>query len=333
MAPGLVLVTGPNGVGKTNLLEGLHVGAQGFSPRTRSEARLVRFGEEAARVRLVGESGLSSVETQVDVAPGSAKEMRLNGAQLGSAEELRAKLAALVFTPERLAVVKGGPIVRRAYLDRMLGRVFPSRAEISPNYSRAVAQRNAALRRVRAGESGLDSVEPWTAQVAALGTELDAARSELAALLGPGFSRIAESLGLMNALLAYDGAGLTVADLEERLPRDLERAVTGAGPHLRDASITAGGRELRGFGSQGEQRTAVLALVLAEAELLAERRGEPPLLLLDDVFSELDTERRAALLAQLPAGGQTVITATHRPGVAQPDLIVEVTPGEARAAA
>ena len=333
MAPGLVLVTGPNGVGKTNLLEGLHVGAQGFSPRTRSEARLVRFGEEAARVRLVGESGLSSVETQVDVAPGSAKEMRLNGAQLGSAEELRAKLAALVFTPERLAVVKGGPIVRRAYLDRMLGRVFPSRAEISPNYSRAVAQRNAALRRVRAGESGLDSVEPWTAQVAALGAELDAARSELAALLGPGFSRITESLGLMNALLAYDGAGLTVADLEERLPRDLERAVTGAGPHLRDASICAGGRELRGFGSQGEQRTAVLALVLAEAELLAERRGEPPLLLLDDVFSELDTERRAALLAQLPAGGQTVITATHRPGVAQPDLIVEVTPGEARAAA
>jgi DNA replication and repair protein RecF len=326
-------VTGPNGVGKTNLLEGLHVGAQGFSPRTRSEPRLVRFGEEAARVRLVGESGLSSFETQVDVAPGSAKEVRLNGAQLGSAEELRAKLAALVFTPERLAVVKGGPIVRRAYLDRMLGRVFPSRAEISPSYSRAVAQRNAALRRVRAGETGLDSVEPWTAQVAALGTDLDAARSELAELLGPGFSRIAEALGLMNALLAYDGAGLTVADLEERLPRDLERAVTGAGPHLRDASITAGGRELRGFGSQGEQRTAVLALVLAEAELLAERRGEPPLLLLDDVFSELDTERRAALLAQLPGGGQTVITATHRPGVAEPNLIVEVTPGEARAAA
>jgi DNA replication and repair protein RecF len=326
-------VTGPNGVGKTNLLEGLHVGAQGFSPRTRSEPRLVRFGEEAARVRLVGESGRSSFETQVDLAPGSAKEVRLNGAALGSTEELRSKLAALVFTPERLAVVKGGPIVRRAYLDRMLGRVFPSRAEISPNYSRAVAQRNAALRRVRAGDSELDSVEPWTAQVAALGTELDAARSELAALLGPGFTRICESLGLMDALLAYDGTGLTVEELEERLSRDLERAVTGAGPHLRDASITAGGRELRGYGSQGEQRTAVLAFVLAEAELLTERRGESPLLLLDDVFSELDTERRAALLAQIPAGGQTVITATHKPGVADPDLIVEVTPGDARAAA
>jgi DNA replication and repair protein RecF len=326
-------VTGPNGVGKTNLLEALHVGAQGFSPRTRSEPRLIRFGEEAARVRLAGEVTSSPFETQVDLAPGAPKQVRLNGAALASGEELRDRLSALVFTPERLAVVKGGPIVRRAYLDRMLGRVFPSRADIPASYGRAVAQRNAALRRVRAGESGADAVEPWTAQVATLGTELDAARVELAGLLGPGFTRIAAGLGLEDAVLAYDGPGLTVEDLEERLPRDLERAVTGVGPHLRDAAITAGGRELRGYGSQGEQRTAVLALVLAEAEVLAERRGEAPLLLLDDVFSELDTERRAALLAALPCGGQAVITATHRPGVAEPDLIVEVTPGDARAAA
>ena len=326
-------MTGPNGVGKTNLLEALHVGAQGFSPRTRSEPRLIRFGEEAARVRLAGEATSSTFETQVDLAPGGPKRVRLNGAALASGEELRARLSALVFTPERLAVVKGGPIVRRAYLDRMLGRVFPSRADIPASYGRAVAQRNAALRRVRAGESCADAVEPWTAQVATLGTELDAARVELAGLLGPGFARIAAGLGLEDAVLAYDGPGLTVEELEERLARDLERAVTGVGPHLRDAAITAGGRELRGYGSQGEQRTAVLALVLAEAEVLAERRGEAPLLLLDDVFSELDTERRAALLAALPRGGQAVITATHRPGVAEPDLIVEVTPGDARAAA
>jgi DNA replication and repair protein RecF len=326
-------VTGPNGVGKTNLLEALHLGAQGFSPRTRSEPRLVRFGQQATRVGLTGTAGRTPFETQVDISPGAAKEVRLNGAALAGGEELRARLAALAFTPERLAVVKGGPIVRRAYLDRMLGRIFPSRAQIPVDYGRAVAQRNASLRRVRAGETGLDSVEPWTAQVAALGTELDSARAELAGLLGPGFARIAEALGLQAAVFSYAGLGLTVAELEERLDRDLERAVTGAGPHLRDAAITAGDRELRSFGSQGEQRTAVLALVLAEAEHLADRRGEPPLLLLDDVFSELDTERRGALLAALPPGGQTVITATHRPGVAHPDLVLEVTPGGARAAA
>ena len=327
-----MLVTGPNGVGKTNLLEGLHVGAQGFSPRTRSEPRLIRFGESEARVRLSGSSTGSPFETQVDLAAGTAKQVRLNGAALASGEELRARLSALVFTPERLAVVKGGPIVRRAYLDRMLGRVFPSRAGIPAEYGKAVAQRNAALRRVRAGESGLDTVEPWSAQVVELGTELDAARSELATLLGPGFARIANDLGLAEAILSYDGSGLTMEELAARLERDVERAATGVGPHLRDAEITAGGRELRGYGSQGEQRTAVLALVLAEAELLTERRGQPPLLLLDDVFSELDTARRGALLAALPAGGQTVITATHRPGVADPDLVLEVLPGEAKAA-
>jgi DNA replication and repair protein RecF len=325
-------VTGPNGVGKTNLLEAIHVGAQGFSPRTRAEPRLVRFGETEARVQLSGRASGAPFETRIDLVPGAAKQVRLNGAALAGGEELRSRLAALAFTPERLAVVKGGPIVRRAYLDRMLGRVFPSRAEIAPNYSRAVAQRNAALRRVRGGEAGLDSVEPWSAQVSALGTELDTARSELVQLLSSGFARIGAALGLADAALTYDGRGVSLADLDARLDRDLDRAVTGVGPHLRDASITSGGRELRGFGSQGEQRTAVLALVLAEAELLADRRGEPPLLLLDDVFSELDNDRRAALLAQLPPGGQTMITATHRPGGAEPELVVEVTPGEARAA-
>jgi DNA replication and repair protein RecF len=326
-------VTGPNGVGKTNLLEALHVGSQGFSPRTRAEPRLVHFGEDAARVQLVGTEGPTPFTTQVDIAPGAAKQIRLNGATLAGGDELRLRLSTLVFTPERLAVVKGGPIVRRAYLDRMLGRIFPSRADLPSTYARAIAQRNAALRRVRAGESSADTVEPWTLQVATLGTDLDAGRTELTALLAAGFASAAADLGLLDAALAYDGAGLTVEELEARLDKDLERAVTGAGPHLRDAAITAGSRDLRSFGSQGEQRTAVLALVLAEAELLAERRGVPPLLLLDDVFSELDTERRGALLSRLPRGGQTVITATHRPGVAEPDIVVEVVSGEARVAA
>ncbi len=322
-------MTGPNGVGKTNLLEAIHVGSQGFSPRTRAEPRLVRFGESGARVRLAGEEARTPFETEIELEPSAPKRIRLNGALLTGGDELRLRLSALVFTPDRLAVVKGGPIVRRAYLDRMLGRLFPARANIPPEYGRGVAQRNAALRSVRAGESSRDAVRPWTEQIARLGSELDRGRAELAAALAPGFMAHASALGLAEAKIAYPEEGLTTEALEARLERDIERGTTGLGPHLRDAAITAADRDLRAFGSQGEQRTAVLALVLAEAELLAERRAEPPLLLLDDVFSELDSTRAEALVERLPRGGQAVVTATERPGVINPDLVVTVTLGEA----
>jgi DNA replication and repair protein RecF len=323
-----VLITGANGAGKTNLLEGLHVGSQGFSPRTRADARLIRFGEKTARVSLAGFEGRSPVQTQVDLGPRKGKEVRVNGSVLGSAEELRLRLSALAFTPDRLAVVKGGPLVRRAYFDRMLGRLFPARAGLPGDYGRALAQRNAALRRVRAGESSRDVVEPWTQQVAALGNELDRRRSELVGLLAPRFRARGGLLGLTNAELSYEEQGLSVGDLSARLDADIERGTTGIGPHLRDVEVRSDGRDLRGYGSQGEQRSAVLALVVAEADVVAEERDAPPLLLLDDVFSELDEKRRLALVASLPEGSQTLVTMTDRgaypPRGPAPALVVEV---------
>jgi DNA replication and repair protein RecF len=322
-------VVGPNGVGKTNLLEALHVGAQGFSPRTRAEPRLVRFGDAAARVRLEGAEAGAPIDAEVTIAPGEGKRIRLNGAALESAEDLRLRLTALVFVPDRLAVVKGGPALRRAYVDRMLGRVFPARAGLPGEYGRALAQRNEALRRARGGFSSREAVEPWTEQVVTLGARLDVARKELVDFLQPGFAEHAGLLGLAEARLAYEDEPLTLADLEARLERDLERGTTSAGPHLRDVSIGAGERDLRSFGSQGEQRTAVLGLLLAEALALAELRGAPPLLLLDDVLSELDADRRRALLAALPPGGQTVVSATSLtalPEIApEPALVVQVS--------
>ena len=322
-----MLVTGPNGAGKTNLLEALHVGSQGFSPRTRAEPRLVRFGETAARVRLSGSEGGSPVETEVTIVPREGKRVLLNGASASSAEALRSRLATLVFTPDRLAVVKGGPLVRRTYVDRMLGRVFPAQAVLPGAYARVLAQRNEALRRVRGGLSSSEAVAPWTEQLAALGAELDTARTRLVALLAPGFGEHGVALGLAEPTLAYEERGLTAAELDERLPRDLERGTTGVGPHLRDIELRAGARELRGFGSQGEQRIAVLALLLAEARLLAEQRGEPPLLLLDDVLSELDRDRAAALVSRLPEAGQAVLTSTSAdalPRGGRPSLLLRV---------
>ncbi len=327
-----MLVSGPNGSGKTSLLEALHVGTQGFSPRSRSDAQLVRFGAAAARVRLRGADGETRFETEVSLGPREARRASLNGGALTSAEQLRHELRTLVFTPDRLAVVKGAPAVRRAYLDRTVSRVFPSRATVPVEYAAAVGQRNAALRRLAIGASSPEALAPWTEAVATLGAQLVAARKDVLALIAPAFSASAESLGLASAALSYEGEPVTAAEYEQRLARDLERGLTGAGPHLHEVRMEADGRDLRGYGSQGEQRIAVLALVLAEASTLTERTGQRPLVLLDDVLSELDGDRRLALASLVAGAGQTMLTATAAQAFpVEPAQSLLVSPGEVRA--
>jgi DNA replication and repair protein RecF len=331
LEPGLVLAVGPNGAGKTNLLEALHVGTQGFSPRTRADAQLIRFGAEAARVSLEGLRDRVPATVTVGLSTRAAKRATLNGAKLATAEQLRREIATLVFTPDRLAIVKGGPAARRAYFDRALARLQPARAALSPDYAAAIAQRNAALRRVAAGLSSRDAVAPWTEQVVTLGAELVSARLDTLAALTPGFAAVADELGLAGAALVYDGDPPSAAELEARLERDLERATTSAGPHLHDVRLLAADRDLRGFGSQGEQRLTVLALLLAEAKVLVSRGNTPPLLLLDDVLSELDPGRRRVLATLVAGMGQTVVTATQRSALpVEPAQLVEVEPGSAR---
>jgi DNA replication and repair protein RecF len=328
-----VLVVGENGAGKTNLLESLHVGTQGFSPRTRTDAQLIRFGERAGRIALRGARGDTGLELELTLETGAGKSGKINGAQLRAAEQLRSEVATLVFTPDRLAVVKGGPAVRRAYFDRALGRLSPARAQVSTDYAAALAQRNASLRRIAGGFSSRDALTPWTEQVATLGRQLAEARSEVLAALAPGFAARAEELALPAARMTYDGEPPSVEALEARLERDLERGSTGLGPHLDDVVLTSGTRDLRSYGSQGEQRLTVLALLLAEAELIAERRGFPPLLLLDDVLSELDSNRRRVLAERVQGAGQTLVTATDAASLpVEPSLLLEVTPGLVRAA-
>jgi DNA replication and repair protein RecF len=321
---------GENGAGKTNLLEALHVGTQGFSPRTRNDAQLVRFGAEAGRIELAGKRGGTALEIEITLRPRDAKKAVLNGASLRAAEQLRTEVATLVFTPDRLVVVKGGPAARRAYFDRALGRLFPARAGLAAEYAAAVAQRNAALRRVVVGASSRDAVGPWTQRVAELGEQLVGARSEAISELGAPFAERASELDLPRAELVYEAEAPTAEALEGRLAEDLERGTTGLGPHLDEIEIRADGRDLRRFGSQGEQRLAVLSLLLAEAELLASRSPVRPLLLLDDVLSELDERRRRALAERLSGGGQTLITATGAGALpVEPAQLVSVRPGSA----
>ena len=321
-------MTGANGAGKTNLLESLHLGTQGFSPRTRSDTQLIRQGAEAARVELAGHRGKVPVSVSVSLSVNEPRRARLDGAVLRSAEQLRGELATLVFTPDRLVVVKGGPAARRAYIDRSLGRLYPARAHIALDYAAAVGQRNAALRRVAMGVSHRDALAPWTAQVADLGTMLTAARRDAIELLQPGFAERSSELGLAGASLGYDAEPPTITLLEDRLERDIERGITGAGPHLDEIAIRSADRDLRTYGSQGEQRLAVLSLLLAEGELIAARRRVPPLLLLDDALSELDESRRRILSERIGAMGQTIVTATGPEALPlAPVQLLCVTPG------
>jgi DNA replication and repair protein RecF len=305
------------------------VGTQGFSPRTRADVQLIRFGDSGARVALRGRGGDRDLRLEVVLRAGAGKQARLNGAALRSAEQLRSEVATLVFTPDRLAVVKGGPAVRRAYVDRVVARLFPARAGLPAEYGAALGQRNAALRRIAAGVSSREALEPWTDAVAELGAALVAVRAAALELLQPRAAAAGAELGLAELRLEYRGEAVTAEALAERVDRDLERGTTGLGPHLDEIGVLAGARELRLYGSQGEQRVAVLALVLGEAALLTEERGAPPLLLLDDVLSELDPGRREALARLLGGRGQTLVTATDAsflPG--EPELLLRVSPGE-----
>jgi DNA replication and repair protein RecF len=289
---------------------------------------MIHFGADASRVSLRGSLGEAPFETEVVLAHRDTRRAVLNGERLGSAEQLRHELTTLVFTPDRLAVVKGAPAVRRAYVDRALGRLLPARAKLPGEYAATLGQRNAALRRIRMGQSTRDALTPWTERTATLGAELVRARIDALSLLLGEFARAAGVLGLEQATLDYEGEPPTHADLDARIDADVERGLTGSGPHLHDVRITAAGRDLRVFGSQGEQRVAVLALVLSEASALGERAGKPPLVLLDDVLSELDGERRRSLAEMISRGGQTVVTATSAAAFpTEPAQSLAVLPG------
>lgn len=296
------------------------------------DAQLIRAGCEEALAHVAGSRGGVGFTADARLSARHSKRLTLNGAALASSDELRHRLHALVFTPDRLGVAKGGPAVRRAYLDRVVARILPARAGVPTAYAATLGQRNAALRRVAAGLSPRDALTPWTDALVAAAAELTAARAETIRTVAPAFAVAAAELGLAEASIGYTPNPPSTADLEARLDRDLERGSTGLGPHLDDIHLKAGERDLRSFGSQGEQRMAVLSLLLAEAEVLGELTGVPPLLLLDDALSELDARRRAILSDRVGRVGQAIVTATGAEALPlAPAQVLEVTPGSVEA--
>jgi DNA replication and repair protein RecF len=327
LADGLTVIAGPNGAGKTNLLEAVYFGCTARSPRTSNERELVRRGGEGvARVVLDLEGDDGEHRIEVGFHPGEAKHIRVDGNPVDSLADAELRPLVGVFLPERLELVKGAPASRRAHLDQVVAALWPSRAETRTAYSRALAQRNALVARIRAGAAGPDALDAWDAELAARGIQLMADRAEAVEGLRPLFAELAERVGLAGGSelryrprSAAGDAEALAAELAERREADLARGFTAHGPHRDELQLLLDGASLRAYGSQGQQRAALLALLFAERRLLAERRARPPLMLLDDVMSELDAARRELLAGLLRADGQAVITTTepeHVPGTA-----------------
>src|SRR3954470_23603834 len=285
LGPGLTVVHGRNGAGKTNLLEGLYFGCTGRSCRTTNEREIVRFDQPAARVTVSGGDADGEHELQVGFSPGEAKRFKVNGAPVERLLETPARPLVSVFLPDRLELVKGPPALRRSHLDALVTGLWPARAATRKAYAQALQQRNALLSRIRAGAAGRGALGAWDAELARHGIALRDDRARAVELLAERFTARAADLGLTGAAeLRYRPRTKATtpdelaAELAERVDSDLERGFTGHGPHRDDVGLLRDGRELRAYGSQGEQRLALLALLLAERSVLAAERGARPLL-------------------------------------------------------
>jgi DNA replication and repair protein RecF len=341
LGAGLSVVHGPNGAGKSNLLEALYYGCTGRSPRTRNERELIRFGATAMRVVVRFADGAEPHELGVGygLAAGRAvKRMTCDGAPVEHLLDAALRPLVSVFAPDRLELVKGAPALRRAHLDQLVAALWPLRAEDRRAYGRVLAQRNALIARIRAGRASPATLGAWDRELAGHALALREHRAAAAALLAEPFRERAARLGPSGEVrVEYRPAAAAadehefLAELRARLPADLERGYSGYGPHRDELALLRDGRELRTYGSQGEQRLALLALLLAERAALASERAQTPLMLLDDVMSELDGERRELLAQELRVGGQSVIATTdlaHVPGAADAQVTrLRVAPG------
>jgi DNA replication and repair protein RecF len=331
LGDGLTVIVGPNGAGKTNLLEAIYCGCTGRSCRAAHEREVVRFGATATRVAVAVCAPDGRHDLTVAFAPGEAKRLLIDGAAADSLMEVSVRPLLTVFLPERLELVKGPPAVRRSHLDQLVAALWPTRVATRRSYAQTLAQRNALISRIRSHGMGRQALEPWDQQLARHGIALMEDRAAAVAAIDKGSSQAAAELGLDGEVVVRyrprsraRGAEELAAELSERTEADLERGFTTHGPHRDELALLREGRELRSYGSQGQQRLALLALLLAEREAIARLRGALPVALLDDVMSELDRDRRQALVARLrDDGGQAVITASepeHVPGSRGPDV-------------
>jgi DNA replication and repair protein RecF len=320
LAPGLNVVVGDNAQGKTNLLEAIAFNVTGSSPRTPKENEVVRWGADfartEARIALDGYTGERGVA--IGYAPGQKKRITVDGVPASSLTNYAASGAGarvVTFFPDDIRVVKGAPADRREFLDALLSSLRPAYARAAVEYARAVQQRNQLLRRIRDGFSSERTLATWDKKVVELGKTVLAAREAALPVLEEHFIDALRALyGPEKAAIRY-GHSSTLEEYSEALREahsaDVERGTTSVGPHRDDFEVSLGGVNLTTFGSQGQQRIATLALKFASRDYVRGVVGEDPILLFDDVMSELDERRREYLAGYFLESTQAVISTTN----------------------
>lgn len=314
-SPEGALLWGENGAGKTNLLEAIHLLSVGRSHRTQNDRELVTIGCEALWVRGAGASdGEGRVEVEVGLRAGEPKRARVNGKEEGRLSAIVGRIGAVLVAPEDIEIVRGAPERRRRFLDQLLCQARRAHLGTLQSFAKALRQRNRALRDAREGRAPAGLAAAWDAPLVEWGARVRAARSALVAriaALADGLYR--EVSGRDEAVRVAYPAGeedLAAAVARER-DAEARRGTTLAGPHRDDVVVTLDGKDLRAYGSRGQQRAAAFALRLASAAIFREERGEAPVLLLDDVFAELDAGRADRLAAMLAGSGQIFAAATR----------------------
>jgi DNA replication and repair protein RecF len=285
------------------------------SPRSRRELELIGPVAPMSRIEAEVESGGITSELAISLTVEGDRARRVievDGIRR-RAFDLPGRFRVTLFWPDDLGLVKAGPELRRRFLNQMLVQVEPGYARALAGLKRVLEQRNSLLKRMAAGDEAGDVLEVWNAELVQVGGEVAAARSAAVVELQPEAARRhAEITGGERLEIRYEGPPENLAEaVHNSLSEDLRRGSTTVGPHHDDLKVLLDGREARAYSSQGQQRTAVVSLKLAEAALVARRTGERPVLLLDDVLSELDAERRTALLTHVAREGQVIITSVE----------------------
>jgi DNA replication and repair protein RecF len=364
LSPGLTALVGANGEGKTNLLEALGWLATLSSFRGAPTDALVRRGRPFAVVRALAEREGRELLIEAQLQANGRNRVLVNRQPLRRARDLLGSLRVSVFSPDDLAIVKDGPGERRRFLDDALVSLHPRNDALRAEVDRVLRQRNALLKQVggRLDEASAFTLDVWDAKLADAGGGLVAARLDLLDRVRPALVATYDDLARRPALVVaeYEAAWLTPAvvrteatgsvavtgpgigsddrrktisaALAEALvaarPHDVRRGLSTIGPHRDELRLSIGGAPARLQASQGEQRTLALALRLAVHNVVTADTGTPPVLLLDDVFSELDLDRSAALLTHLPAGQTLLTTASGLPSGAHPDVVLNLVDGE-----